>query len=62
VVARAEDLRRNLKLTTLNTTLPRPVATAEPVRVREVIAFLEEYEMRTAAEEARRRYEQPELF
>jgi DNA polymerase-1 len=62
VAARADDLRRNLKLTTLNTTLPRPVATSEPVRVREVIGFLEEYEMRTAAEEARRRYEQPELF
>lgn len=62
LAARAEDLRRNLKLTTLNTALPRPVAAPGSVCVGEVIGFLEEYEMRTAAEEARRRYEQPELF
>ncbi len=62
VAARTEDLRRNLKLTTLNTTLPRPVEAAAPVSVSEVIRLLEAHEMRTAAEEARRRYEQPELF
>jgi DNA polymerase-1 len=62
VVARADELRRNLKLTTLNTTLARPVAAAMPVAASAVIQFLEKYEMRTAAEEARRRYEQPELF
>ncbi len=62
VTARAEDLRRNLKLTTLNTTLPRPVAAPGQVAVGETIRLLEQYEMRTAAEEARRRYEQPELL
>jgi DNA polymerase-1 len=62
VVARADDLRRNLKLTTLNTALPRPVAAPAAVAVTEVIRLLEEYQMRSAAEEARRRYEQPELF
>jgi hypothetical protein len=32
------------------------------VAVGETIRLLEQYEMRTAAEEARRRYEQPELL
>jgi len=62
VAARVDDLRRNLKLTLLNTALPRPVTEVGQVAVGEVIRFLEEYEMRTAAEEARRRYEQPELL
>jgi len=62
VAARVDDLRRNLKLTLLNTALPRPVDSPAQVSVPEVIRFLEEYEMRTAAEEARRRYEQPELL
>jgi len=62
VAARAADLRRNLKLTTLNTALPRPVAVAGQVDVGAVIRLLEEYEMKTAAAEARRRYEQPELL
>lgn len=62
VAARTEDLRRNLKLTTLNTGLPRPVAAPGLANAGEVIRLLDEYEMRTAAEEARRRYEQPELL
>jgi DNA polymerase-1 len=62
VAGRVEDLRRNLKLTKLNTTLPRPVVEPGQIAVPETIRILEEYEMRTAAEEARRRYEQPELL
>ncbi len=62
VAAGVEHLRRNLRLTTLNTALPRPVAAPGVVRPAEVVRMLEEFEMRTAAEEARRRYEQPELF
>jgi DNA polymerase-1 len=62
VAARAADLRRNLKLTTLNLSLPRPVAEPGQPAVGELRRLLEEYEMRTAAEDARRRYEQPELF
>jgi DNA polymerase-1 len=62
VAANAENLRRNLRLTTLNTTLPRPVAVPGVRAVDEVIRMLEEFEMRTAAVEARRRYEQAELF
>ena len=62
VAARTEDLRRNQKLTKLNTGLPRPVAAPGLANAGEVIRLLEEYEMRTAAEEARRRYEQPELL
>lgn len=62
VAERAEDLRRNLKLTTLNTSRPRPVARPGVVAAGEVFRLLESFEMRTAAAEARRRYEQPELF
>ncbi len=62
VAERAADLRRNLKLTTLNVALPRPVAAPEQVAVGELVRLLESFEMRTAAAEARRRYEQPELF
>ena len=62
VAARAADLRRNLKLTTLNLALPRPVTEPGQPAVAELRRLLEEYEMRTAAEDARRRYEQPELF
>ena len=62
VVARTTDLRRNLKLTTLNLALPRPVTEPGQPAVAELRRLLEEFEMRTAAEDARRRYEQPELF
>ena len=62
VVARAADLRRNLKLTTLNLALPRPVTEPGQLAMGELRRLLEEYEMRAAAEDARRRYEQPELF
>jgi DNA polymerase-1 len=66
VRAQADALRRNLRLTTLNLSLP-PVSDAErnaagQVRLEELLALLEELEMRTALAEARQRYEQRELF
>ncbi|MDR2676317.1 MAG: 5'-3' exonuclease [Opitutaceae bacterium] len=66
VRAQADMLRRNLRLTTLNLSLP-PVSDAErnaagQVRLEELLALLEEMEMRTALAEARQRYEQRELF
>lgn len=62
VAERAELLRRNVRLTTLNLDLP-PLALGpgEP-DVAKAVALLEHYEMRTTAEEARRRYGQRELF
>jgi DNA polymerase-1 len=62
VTTRAEDLKRNLKLTTLNTSLPRPVAEPGKLDLGELLRLLDEYEMRTAGAEARQRYAQPELF
>jgi DNA polymerase-1 len=62
VAASGELLRRNLRLTTLNLALPvLPPAAARP-RLPELYALLEELEMRSSLAEARRRYEQPELF
>ncbi len=66
VRAQADALRRNLRLTTLNLSLP-PLSDAERnaagrVRLEELLALLEELEMRTALAEARQRYEQRELF
>ncbi|MFT3831528.1 MAG: 5'-3' exonuclease H3TH domain-containing protein [Opitutaceae bacterium] len=62
VAANADNLRRNLRLTTLNVALPRPVAVPGVLMVTEVLRLLEEFEMRTAVLEAKKRYEQPELF
>lgn len=62
VAAHAADLRRNLRLTTLNVALPRPVATGQPVRANELLALLEQYDMLSAAAEARRRYQQLQLL
>jgi DNA polymerase-1 len=66
VRAQADALRRNLRLTTLNLSLS-PLSDAErnaagQVRLEELLALLEELEMRTALAEARQRYEQRELF
>ena len=60
--AQAEKLRRNLKLTTLNLQLEPVALAAERPDLPRLLQLLDEYEMRTAREEARRRYEQPELF
>ncbi len=63
VAARAEDLRRNLKLTTLRTKSPLPhVAPGEPAREK-LCALLEAMEMRSTLNEAQVRYTgQRELF
>jgi len=62
VAASAELLRRNLKLTTLNLSLPAPAASGGDVKAAELYGILESMEMRSAAAEARKRYGQPELF
>lgn len=62
VAARAEDLRRNQKLTTLNLGLPVQPGTPTAPNVAEILRILEAMEMKGALAEARRRYEQPELF
>jgi DNA polymerase I len=58
----AENLRRNLKITTLN--LSHPTVAAEKVAVSPEALFklLEELEMKTSLLDARKRYGQPELF
>jgi DNA polymerase-1 len=66
VRAQADMLRRNLRLTTLNLSLPTVSeaerAAAGAVRLEELLALLEELEMRTALADARQRYGQRELF
>jgi DNA polymerase-1 len=63
VAARADDLRRNLKLTTLRTQSPLPmigIGAPDPARL---FALLEAMEMKSSAAEARKRYTlQAELF
>jgi DNA polymerase-1 len=63
VAARADDLRRNLKLTTLRTSSPLPAVqpgTPDPAKLFEL---LERYEMRTTLADAKKRYTgQQELF
>ena len=62
VRANAENLRRNLKITTLN--LQHPTVPAEKVAVAPegLFKLLEELEMKSSLADARRRYAQPELF
>lgn len=62
VAASADQLRINLKLTTLNLSLPTIAAEKVAARPEELYALLEQMEMRTALAEARKRYGQPELF
>jgi DNA polymerase-1 len=62
VSAEAEKLRRNLKLTTLNVSLPSLVLNAPTPAPEELYRLLETLEMRSALAEARQRYGQPELF
>ncbi|MBX3735622.1 MAG: 5'-3' exonuclease [Candidatus Didemnitutus sp.] len=63
VAARAEDLRRNLKLTTLRTSSPMPwVEPGEPDTAK-LLPLLESMEMRSTLAEAQKRYTgQQELF
>jgi DNA polymerase-1 len=63
VVSSSSDLlRRNLKVTTLNLSLPPPPSAHPSPRPSELYAILERMEMRSALAEARERYGQPELF
>jgi DNA polymerase-1 len=62
VAASGVLLRRNLQLTTLNTKLPcLGLKRGEP-DVARLAALLESYEMKNSAADARKRYEQRELF
>jgi DNA polymerase-1 len=58
---RAEDLRRNLKLTTLNLALPTVAANPPTVDSTQLFALLERFEMKGGLAEARTRYTQPEF-
>ena len=62
VAAEGEKLRRNLKLTTLNLTLPTVAAEKTAPQVEELFRLLEGFEMRTSLADARKRYTQAELF
>ena len=62
VAASAGLLRRNLKVTTLNLSLPPLPAAPAAAMPGELYAILEKMEMRSALAEARQRYGQPELF
>ncbi len=62
VTAEAEKLRKNLKLTTLNLSLPTVAAEKTPPQPAELFRLLESFEMRSTLVEARTRYGQPELF
>ncbi len=59
---RADDLRRNLKLTTLNLALPTVVAEKPRSNAAELFALLEGFEMKGSLNEARTRYGQPEFL
>jgi len=58
----ADNLRRNLKLTTLSLSLPVVKAENTAVSPRELFGLLEVMEMKSSLAEARARYEQPELL
>lgn len=58
----ADTLRRNLKLTTLNLSLPVVEAKKPPMQVDELLRLLTEMEMKTTLAEAQKRYTQAELF
>jgi DNA polymerase-1 len=58
----ADTLRRNLKLTTLNLSLPVVEAKKPLMQVDELLRLLAEMEMKTTLVEAQKRYTQAELF
>lgn len=63
VAARADDLRRNLKLTTLMTNSPLPWVEPGPPDTAKLFTLFEQLEMKSTLAEARRRYTgQGELF
>ncbi|TSJ78834.1 5'-3' exonuclease [Rariglobus hedericola] len=59
---RADDLRRNLKLTTLNLSLPTIVAEKPKSNPEQLFVLLEGFEMKGSLNEARTRYGQPEFL
>ncbi|MDB6095688.1 MAG: 5-3 exonuclease [Verrucomicrobia bacterium] len=62
VTSSVERLRLNLRLTTLNLNLPTVAADPTPVQAAELYRLLAEMEMKTALADAKKRYDQPELF
>lgn len=64
LAARAADLRRNLRLTTLNLALPLTEASTRTtsLNLSDLCQWFEQMEMKSTLSEARNRYEQPELF
>jgi DNA polymerase I len=58
----AENLRRNLKITTLNLGLPTVAAQKVAVDPEALFRLLEELEMKSSLADARKRYTQAELF
>ncbi len=62
VAAETDKLRMNLKLTTLNLSLPSLVLSKPTAAPEELYRLLVELEMKGALAEARQRYGQPELF
>lgn len=62
VRASADALRLNLRLTTLNLSLPVIEARKPPMQIDELLRLLEEMEMKATLAEARKRYTQAELF
>jgi 5'-3' exonuclease len=62
VRALADHLRRNLKLTTLNLSLPTVAAVKPAAAPEELFQLLGELEMKSSLAEARQRYAQAELF
>ena len=62
VASSAELLRRNLKITTLNLSLPPPAAPRACARPEELFGLLESMEMKSSLADARKRYGEPELF
>jgi DNA polymerase-1 len=62
VAAEVEKLRRNVRLTTLNLSLPTIAAKKTAPELEALFLLLESFEMRSSLAEARKRYTQPELF
>jgi DNA polymerase-1 len=62
LAAAADRLRLNLRITTLNLSLPPPSPEHCVARASELFGILERMEMRSALADARDRYGQPELF
>jgi DNA polymerase-1 len=62
LAAASDRLRLNLRITTLNLSLPPPSPEHCVARPQELFGILERMEMRSALADARRRYGQPELF